>query len=117
MTLRVPIPTQPAPRRTLVAICVQNFPRLCVDQVFPNFFEYVPLSIKLIISQHLIYADEIIQFVQTVFNGLSHFAAGAKICWMLEPDLELKTSDARTWSQSLKFEFRLHISGINSVHT
>jgi len=35
--------------------------RLCADQGFSNFFAHVPLSIKYIISRHLIYADAIIQ--------------------------------------------------------
>jgi len=35
--------------------------RLCVDQGFSNFFAHVPLSIKYVISRHLIYADVSIQ--------------------------------------------------------
>jgi len=34
---------------------------LCVDQGFSNFFAHVPVSIKYIILQHLIYAGVIIQ--------------------------------------------------------
>jgi len=42
-------------------LCVDNFLRLCVrvDQGFSNVFAYVPLSMKYIISQHLIYAGGI----------------------------------------------------------
>jgi len=35
--------------------------RLCVDQGFSQFSAHVPLSIKRIISRHLIYAGAIIQ--------------------------------------------------------
>jgi len=35
--------------------------RLCVDQSFSNIFAHVPVSIKYIILQHLIYAGVLIQ--------------------------------------------------------
>jgi len=45
-----------------------------------------------------------------VFNRQKNFEAGAKTFWTLESELEpniLELDDSR-WSQSLKFEFRLH---------
>jgi len=43
---------------------------LCADQGFSNFFAHVPLSIKRIISRHLIYAGVIVQLLNniTVFS-------------------------------------------------
>jgi len=43
-----------------------------------------------------------------VFNEPNDFEAGAKIFQMLDPELEPKTIDTSSWSQSLKFEFRFH---------
>jgi len=53
-----PCPPLPTP---MVAACAHNFPRLCEDQGFSNFFAHVPLSIQSIISRHLNYAGVKIQ--------------------------------------------------------
>jgi len=43
-----------------------------------------------------------------VFNRPKYFGAGSKDVQMLEPELDTKTLDAWSWSQSLKFQFELH---------
>jgi len=43
-----------------------------------------------------------------LFFGLNCFGAGAKKLKILEPELEPKKLDARSWNRSLKFEYRLH---------
>jgi len=62
-------------------------------------------------TPHLCWCNNtIIQISQcfSVFNWLNRFGAGAKSFWMLEPDLQPKKLDVWSWSQSLKFEFRIH---------
>jgi len=75
-----------------------NFPCLCVDQDFSNFFAHVPPTIKYIISQHFVYAG-VTRYLYKSYNVFL-FSLDQII---LEPVPKTFRCRGQSWSLKLSF--------------